>query len=129
VTTRPVNSIILILDKASGSIPTALTRGSVVTATESCVVACTLCAPDGPTTVTLSDHRESIGDGLRLAYRGTLATPNSEMHVCTAALDCIATAKVGSQQTTIEVWVNRDREPDDICILFDVATSPSGSSA
>jgi hypothetical protein len=51
------------------------------------------------------------------------------MHVCTAVLDCIATAKVGASQTAIEVWVNHDSEPDDICILFDVATPPSGSSA
>ncbi len=103
----PQNSLLLVMDRDSGVVPQSM-GGKLVAATPSCVAVGTLSAADGETWVLLTDEKDRTREipGLRMVYSGVLATPQSEVHVCTVLNRTVLKLDVPDIQSNVEIWVN-----------------------
>jgi len=111
----PPNSLIFIMDHASGVLPDDITVG-LVAATPSCVAVGTLPEVDGETSITFTDSMDVI-DASDLLFSGVISTPNHELSVCSASDERLLTISVLQPSTQIKVFANDRSEPDRIMIL------------
>lgn len=112
----PRNSLILVMDHAIGRTPDSMNEASVV-ATPSCIAVGTLCEQDGETHISLSDDASSLAGGLSSVFDGMLDTPTRTLSVCTVLNQALLRLDVGAERTRVQVWTNRDWEPDEIHVL------------
>jgi hypothetical protein len=111
----PPNSLLLLMDPASGEIP-ELIGERLVAATASCVAVGTLSAQDGTTRIILTDEL-APQDNAAPVYDGVIATPNRTLAVCTVLLDVLVEIDVPSTRARLRVWANHPTEPDEILAL------------
>jgi hypothetical protein len=114
----PPNSSILVMDRTGGEIPRWM-NGAIVSSTSSCVAVGTLSQSDGGTTLTLTNERPAIATGLFPVLDGDMDTPSRILSVVTCNNVELLSLDVNSQSTRVEVWVNDDKEPDQIYIIAD----------
>jgi hypothetical protein len=112
----PRNSLILIMDQAIGRIPDSMNE-ALVAATPSCIAVGTLCEQDGKTHISLSDDASSLASGLSSVFDGMLDTPTRTLSVCTVLDQALLTLDVVAERTRVQVWTNRDSEPDEIHVV------------
>jgi hypothetical protein len=110
----PINSLLFISDIEGGMVPDFL-RGSRILSTDSCISVGCLMWQDGETEVTLGDAA-AVGPKRNAAFDGMLDTPNLAVLVSTVDLQPILRGSVPSAKTRVQIWVNRDNEPDKIII-------------
>ena len=117
-TLAPQNSLIVVLDPATGDIPKSMDN-HLVASTPSCIAIGTLSAADGATTVVLTNAASSIGadPAMKRVFEGFIDTPRMEVSVCTVTLETLLSLQVPKERTAIEVWVNHESEPSRIAIL------------
>jgi hypothetical protein len=113
----PPNSIIAVMDHGGGELPKWI-RGQLVCASPSCLVIGTLMAADGETRITLTDEAPDDLQTLTQVFDGVLATPSLKLSVYSTQRAVIVEAKVPKARTHLQIWVNEDREPDDIRIVI-----------
>jgi len=111
----PPNSLLLLMDQATGEIPDIIGE-RLVAATSSCVAVGTLSEQDGTTRLTLTDEPAPEDDAAPV-YDGVIATPARKLAACTVLLETIVEIDVPSQATRVRVWANHATEPDDIRVL------------
>jgi len=111
----PENSVLLIMDPDYAEIPKSM-GGNLVASTSSCIAVRTLSAQDGETSVMLTDEIGRV-DGLHSVFTGTLVTPGKEVNVSTVLLRIIAKMRVSEIQNRVEIWVNNENAPSEICVL------------
>lgn len=114
----PPNSVVLVMDRASGEPPRSMGAGAVA-ATTSCVAIGTLCEVDGQTSVTITDEavEQEAARDLRQVFDGVLATPSREMHVCTVSLESVGSLPVPATQARVQVWTNHSTAPDRVLVV------------
>jgi hypothetical protein len=114
MTFSPPNSLILVMDHEAGVLPDQITT-ELVAATDSCLAIGTLAAPDGETTIILTDDLDGleIGD---LVFDGALSTPNHELSVCNVRNEKLLTLPVPQPSTGVKVFANDPSEPDMIVV-------------
>lgn len=117
ITISPPNSIIFLYDQSNPSIEVpAYTPGEIVAANITCISVGTLSAADGETTITLTDDVQSIDDIGVLTFDGVLQLPGSELSVCSSHNEKLLTMKLPTSQARVRIFVNDDREPDNIIV-------------
>lgn len=104
------------MDRSVAKVPTM--SDHLVSANETCVVVGTLAAPDGETTIALTDETPTDLNNLTQVFDGSLLTPALKLSVYTTRQVELLETKVSTSETHIQIWVNREQEPDDIRILI-----------
>ncbi|MEN5118212.1 hypothetical protein ABE488_12905 [Luteimonas sp. TWI662] len=115
ITLPPPNSLILVMDYEIGVVPDQITS-DLVTATDSCIAIGTLAAPDGETTITLTDDPNCTVVG-ELVFNGELCTPNKELAVCNVLNQRLLTLPLLHTTVRVKVFANDVSEPDRILVL------------
>lgn len=115
LTLAPPNSLILVMDHESGVPPESITA-ALVGATDSCLAIGTLAAPDGETTITLTDDLDGVESG-ELVFDGMLFTPNRELSICNVMNEKLLTLPVPKTATGVKVFANDPSEPDEIVVF------------
>jgi len=110
----PPNSVVLVADPSDGEIPDTM-GGSLIAATNSCVAVGCRSEADGETEFTLG-RTDEVDPGSRPAFEGNLKTPNRKIAVRSVLSKTILEAPVPQQHTTIRVWVNDPKEPDNVIV-------------
>lgn len=105
------NSLVLVGDTSSRTIPASLS-GGIVAASRDMVAVGTRSAPDGDTAVTLGDDLGRTVSGLTEVFDGFLATPSMSLVVMTVHLDVLLRISTATDFTRVRIWVNDDEEPD-----------------
>jgi hypothetical protein len=112
VTVKPPNSLVLVGDPL-GAPPISM-GNDLVAATTSCVAVGTLNEADGATRLRLV---EALGDiPPILAFEGILQTPNRVLSIRNVLGKTYLEQPV-SKITNVQIWVNHQSEPDEICVL------------
>jgi hypothetical protein len=106
------------MDHGAGILPDQLTA-DLVAASDSCLAIGTLAAADGETRITLADDLDGIEVG-DLVFDGVLSTPNHELSVCNVNNEKLLTVPVSRTSTSVKVFANDLREPDQIVIYAKV---------
>ena len=115
ITVSPPNSIIFLYDQSNPSIEVPVyISGEVVAANITCISVGTLSAADGETTITLTDDVQGIEDIGMLTFDGLLQLPGSELSVCSSHNEKLLTMQLPAFEARIRIFVNDDREPDNI---------------
>jgi hypothetical protein len=117
ITVSPPNSLILVMDHASGELPTDI-AGKLIAATASCVAVGTLSAADGETTITLTDEFDEARKEFELVFDDAVLTPQREISVCNVRNEKLLTVQAPSLITRVQIYANDDREPDRIVICI-----------
>lgn len=110
----PPNSILLIMDYASGVIPKSM-NGKMIVATESCIALGCRAEMDGETLIVLGKASE-VDPGRAVAFDAKIATPSGRLVVRSALNQTILEMPVATKSTTVRVWVNDTMEPDEVVI-------------
>lgn len=110
----PPNSVLLIEDSNGGELPTSMNQ-SLIAATASCIAVGCRAEDDGETGISLGPCNE-VDTGERPAFEGSLQTPNRKVVVRTVHGVTVLEMLVPSTETTLRVWVNDLREPDQIAV-------------
>ncbi|MGO1069706.1 hypothetical protein [Lysobacter sp. CA199] len=117
ITISPPNSIIFLYDQSNGSVEIPVyTSGEIVSANITCISVGTLSAADGETTITLTDEVQVIDDTGMLAFDGLLHLPGLELSVCSSHNERLLTMKLPTSQARVRIFINDDREPDNIIV-------------
>lgn len=111
----PPNSLILVMDHASGELPEDII-GRLVASTTSCVAVGTLSAADGETTITLTDEHHDAEKEFSLVFDDVILTPHREISVCDARNEKLLTISTTSSITRVQIYANDAREPDGIVV-------------
>jgi hypothetical protein len=116
----PPNSVILIMDYASGQIPESF-GGRLVAATSSCIAVGTLSEFDGVSTIVLANKADyEVAEGEFLVFEDVIEVHSRNISVCTVSNEVLLSMDVSSQRCNVQIWVNDKSEPDKICILVNV---------
>jgi hypothetical protein len=113
----PPNSIIFIENPEHG-FPPSITGYELVTANSSCVAVGTLCEMDGETSIVLSDKEKTEQEATILVFDESIETPTQEISVITSDNKDVLRMPTKSERTPVQVWVNRNAEPDLIEIII-----------
>jgi hypothetical protein len=111
----PPNSIVLIEDPRGGEVPTTITKGELIAATESCLAVGCQSFVDGETRFTLG-RVPDVDPGTKPAFDGLLKTPTRQVAVRSVLGETILQASVAQDLTNIVVWVNHPTEPDEVVV-------------
>lgn len=117
ISVSPPNSLILVMDFASGKVPEAMGSG-LVSATESCVAVGCLPEHDGPTEIHLG-HTHEIPPTVALVFDGDICTANKRLSICSVMNEELLATGVTGHKTHVTIFANDPMEPDKIFVLFD----------
>ena len=117
-TIAPPNSLILVMDHATGLLPDSL-NDSLITATDTCVAIGTRAECDGETDVYIGSDPIVVSSDVNLkeAYHGTIATSSGVLTICDVYNDRILDWEIGELSCSISVFVNDSAEPSIIHIV------------
>jgi hypothetical protein len=110
----PPNHIVVIADPSGYDLPSGLS-GSLITSTDSCIIVCCLMSQDGDTEFTLGKAHE-VDPGDPPKFHGKLRTPNHLIRIQSVELETILESRVSERETTVRIWTNDIREPDQVII-------------
>jgi hypothetical protein len=117
----PPYSIVFIEDVSGGEVPD-FTERSLIAATGSCIMVCTLCEIDGATEFLLGPRSE-VDPGTQPVFQGQLETPSRKLAIFSVPVavgsgfgDIVLETSVPRDETIISIWANRPTEPDQIII-------------
>jgi hypothetical protein len=114
VKTAPPNSLVLIEDPSGGNVPASM-AGSLVASTMSCIAVGCKSEADGETEFRLGAVGE-VDPGNRPVFQGALETPTRKVSLRTVLGHTILEMPVAGKQTTVRVWANDPKEPDEIIV-------------
>ncbi len=117
ISTSPPNSLILVMDHASGIVPETMDN-RLVSTTESCVAVGCMSAYDGPTEIQLGQTNEIIPTDA-LIFEGEISTPSKKLSICLVTNAELLSVAVSGERTNIRIFANDLSEPNRILILFD----------
>jgi len=110
----PPNSLLLIMDPATGVVPESM-AGGLAASTPSCVAVGTLAQQDGTTRVTLADSFGPAVEGPPI-FDGVLETPARKLAVCTVLGAVVLETAVGAERTRVRIWVDDPAEPGELLV-------------
>lgn len=111
----PSHSVILIMDRSGGLVPSGM-RGKLVASTSSCIAVGTLSQPDGHTHVTIADELPEVLAPL-LVFEGLLETPTKTVVVCSVLDEVFLEMGVVAERSKVRIWANDGSEPNEIQIV------------
>jgi hypothetical protein len=117
ISTSPPNSLILVMDFASGIIPEAMGNG-LVSATESCVAVGCRSEHDGPTEIHLGQAQEAM-PAEALVFDGDISTPNKKLSICSVMNEELLSTEVLGEITHVTILADDPMEPNRVFVLFD----------
>ena len=109
------NSLVLLMDHSVGVPPDSL-GSAIVAATPTCIAIGTVSEFDHSVSIAITDNYEAKNIGLVKVHAGVLSVPTMNLSLVNTANAILATAGVDSTSTSIEVWVDDQREPTEIVI-------------
>ena len=113
----PPHSLVLVLDAAGGDVPLSF-ASKLVVATDSCIAIGCYTASDGPTQITFGAKSE-VDQGIAPIFFAKIQVPNRKLTVKTVYADVIFSEDVASDNVTVSVWANDEKEPDVVVIGFE----------
>jgi hypothetical protein len=113
----PPNSLIMVMDFASGRVPKAMGDG-LVSATDSCIAVGCLSEHDGATEIHLGQAHDVVPNDA-LVFDGYISTPTKKLSICSVMNEELLSAEVAGTKTHVRVFANDPMEPDRIFVLFD----------
>lgn len=117
ISISPPNSLILVMDFASGRVPQEM-GNKLVSATESCVAVGCLSEHDGKTEIHLGQAHEVTAQDA-LVFDGEISTPSKKLSICSVMNEELLSTEVAGTKTHVKVFANDPMEPDRIIVLFD----------
>jgi hypothetical protein len=116
VSVSPPNSLVLIGD-ASGDLPDTM-GDDLVSATANVVAVGTLAETDGKTQIRVIETGSSEHRPPKLVFEGVLQVPSGRLTVQSVLGEVYAERPIARGRTRVEIWVNDDREPDEVCAVL-----------
>jgi hypothetical protein len=119
VSISPRNGLILVMDPDHGELPDEYDGTELLVATDTSLIVETLTEFDGETSIHLVAASEVPQDGtVTLRWEGSLLT-TGRLAVMNVLLEVLLETSA-SQTCPVEVWTDRDHEPEDIYIALRV---------
>ena len=110
----PPYSLVLLLDPAKGVVPQTM-AASVIAATDSCVAVGCRAEDDGVTRITMGPAGR-VNPGYQPLFEGEVETPSKCLEVQSVEGTTLLRASVQGFRTSVLIWVNDAREPDEISV-------------
>jgi len=111
---RPVNSIILICDRAGGAVP-LWQKDQQILSTDSCISVACYPEQDGPTKVTLG-YATKVDPGHEANFDGVLKVPNRVLTVQNVPHETLLAMNVTNGIVHVQVWLNSKKWADNVII-------------
>jgi hypothetical protein len=129
VTLSIPNAVLFVLDRSNTRLVVPeFIDGQLIAATGSAVSVGTQASVDGDVTVSLEGAAGRVASsGLTRVFRGDVVTPGRKIAIVTSELHTILEADVDATTANVEVWVDDDRSPVRVIVVF--ASSGEGGAS